>query len=306
MKPGMSTTILNKIFSDEKIIASRPLNLMGVQVLRTVGARLVHRTRAIDVLPGVEDKVRLVEREGVVLWPNFLPPDQFNALRDECLGLAGRHQGSYVRESGPNRDARVLASSLELGRVPALVRFLNDLRLKALLEGAERRRLGDLVRYAKIEHLTQGKDTGKQDPQTELHSDIYFTSHKAWFYLTDVTLASGPLAFVKGTHLLTPSRLYRVYEHSVAMKPGDEPSRRVKPDEIASLPEETVVVCPANTLVVANTCGYHRRRQGVAGQERCSIHLEVRANPFRLDKRRRASFELSGYGPAHREQPREC
>ena len=126
MKPVMSTTILNKIFSDEKIIASRPLNLMGVQVLRAVGARLVHRTRGIDVVPGVEDKVRLVERDGIVLWPDFLPPDQFNALRDECLGLAGQHHASYVRKSGPNRDARVLASSLELGRVPALVRFLKD------------------------------------------------------------------------------------------------------------------------------------------------------------------------------------
>jgi hypothetical protein len=280
---------LNKIFSGEKIIASRPLNLMGVQVLRTVGARLVHRMRGNDVVPGVEDKVRLVERDGMVLWPDFLPPDQFNELRDECLGLAGRHQASYVRESGPNRDARVLASSLELGRGSALVRFLNDLRLKALIEGVERRRLADLIQYAKIEHLTQGEDAGKHDPQTELHSDIYFTSHKAWFYLTDVTLASGPLTFVKGTHLLTPSRLYRVYEHSVAMKPGDEQSRRVKSDEVASLPEETVVVCLANSLVVANTCGYHRRRQGVAGQERCSIHLEVRANPFGLDKGRRVS-----------------
>jgi hypothetical protein len=44
-----------------------------------------------------------------------------------------------------------------------------------------------------VRSLTQGEDTGGQDPQTELHSDIYFTSHKAWFYLTDVTLASGPL-----------------------------------------------------------------------------------------------------------------
>ena len=283
----MLTTILNKIFSDEKIIASRPLNLMGVQVLRAVGARLVHRARRIDDVPGVEDKVRLVERDGIVLWRDFLPPDQFNALRDECLGLAGRHQASYVRMSGPNRDARVLASSLELDRVPALVRFFNDLRLKALIEGAERRRLGDLVRYAKIERLTQGEDTGKHDPQTELHSDIYFTSHKAWFYLTDVTVASGPLTFVKGTHLLTLGRLYHVYKGSVEIKPSG--SRRVKSDEIATLPEETVVVCPSNTLVVANTCGYHARRQGVAGQERISIHLEVRANPFRLDNRRRAS-----------------
>jgi hypothetical protein len=192
--------------------------------------------------------------------------------------------------SGPNRDARVPVRSIELGRLPGLARFLDCSRLRGLLEGAERRRLDDLVQYAKIEQLTQGEETGRQDPQTELHSDIYFTSHKAWFYLTDVTLASGPLTFIKGTHLLTPSRLYGVYEHSVRMKPGDDPSRRLRPGEIASLPEATVALCPANTLVVANTCGYHARRQGVAGQQRCSIHLEVRArNPFRLGNERRGA-----------------
>jgi hypothetical protein len=263
---------------------------MGLQVARTVGARLVHRTRSLNDLPGVrdapgvEDKLQLLEQDGMVLWSDFLSPDHFNALRNECFGLAGRHQSSYVRESGPNRDARVLASSLDLNNLSGLGRFLNDSRLKALLEGAERRRLGDLLNYAKIEHLTQGEDTGKHDPQTELHSDIFYTSHKAWFYLTDVTPASGPLTFVKGSHLLTANRLYQVYRQSVVVKPGG--SRRLMPEESASLPEETVVVCPANTLAVANTCGYHRRRQGVAGEERCSIHLEVRRNPFVLGNTR--------------------
>lgn len=143
----MMTATLNKVFSGEKIIVSRPLNLMGLQVVRTVGARLVHRTRSLnDVpgirdVPGIEDKVRLVEQDGMVLWSDFLPSDHFKSLRDECLGLAGRHPASYIRESGPNRDARVLVSSLELRRVPRLVQFLSDLRLKALLEGAERRQL---------------------------------------------------------------------------------------------------------------------------------------------------------------------
>lgn len=278
------------MFTDKKIIESKPLNLMGLQVLRALGARLAHRSRRFHVLSGVRHKVEQLEREGIVLCSDFLPADRFAALRNECLGLAGLHPASYIRTSGPNRDARVLVRNLDLSHLPALGSFLDDPRLKALLEGAERRFLGDLIQYAKIEHLTQGEDTGKHDPQTELHSDVFFTSHKAWFYLTDVTLSSGPLMFVNRTHLLTPGRLCRVYEHSVKRKPGDDPSRRLSSREIASLPEATVVVCPANTLVVANTCGYHARRQGLPGQERCSIHLEVRAkNPFQLGNNRQAT-----------------
>jgi len=233
----------------------------------------------------VADKVRQVEQNGIVLWHDFLASDHFNSLRAECMNLpVSSTPGSYVRNSGPNRDARVRVSDLDLSRVPALVRFLADSHLRALLEAAERRRLGDLGQYAKIEHLTQGAKAEKRDPQTELHSDIYFTSHKAWLYLTDVTMASGPLTYVERTHLLTPDRLYRVYEHSATMKSDDDPSRRVNARESASLPKPTVVVCRANTLVVANTCGYHARLQGAAGEERCSIHIEVRAKrPFRLD-----------------------
>jgi hypothetical protein len=272
------------MFSDKKIIESKPFNMLGLQVFRSVGARLVHRCRRIKIVPSVEDKVRQVERDGIVIWRDFLTADHFDALRAECLDLPGSAApGSYVRDSGPNRDARILVSGLDLRRLPALAQFLGDFRLKALCEGAERRPLGDLGQYAKIEKITQGTTTKKRDPQTELHSDIYFTSHKAWFYLTDVTVESGPLTFVKSTHLLTPNRLYRVYEHSTTMKRDDDPSRRVTPRESASLPKPTVVVCPANTLVVANTCGYHARLQGVAGQERCSIHFEVRAKrPFIL------------------------
>jgi len=281
MQQMHNARFIDGIFSDRKVINSRLLNLLGLQALRALGARLAHRNRRIEVAPAVRNQVKKLEVDGIVVWADFLPEEQFRALRDACSALVASHPDSYVRQSGPTRDARVLVSKLDLGRVPSLAQFLNDPRLRALLEAAERRPLGDLVQYAKVEHITQGELGDKRDPQTELHSDIYYTSHKAWFYLTDVTLASGPLTFVKGTHLLSPARLIRIYEHSVTMKPGDDPSRRVNAKERASLPEATVLACPANTLVVANTCGYHARRQGVAGRERCSIHMEIRAkNPF--------------------------
>jgi hypothetical protein len=62
-----------------------------------------HRCRA-----GVEDSVRLLGQGGMVLWPDFLPPDQFNTLRDECLGFAVATPSVVRQHSGPNRDARVL------------------------------------------------------------------------------------------------------------------------------------------------------------------------------------------------------
>ena len=52
---------------------------------------------------------------------------------------------------------------------------------------------------------------------------------KLWFYLSDVRRESGPLAFVKRSHWLTPQRLYHIYKESCIRAPGANPSRRVTP-----------------------------------------------------------------------------
>jgi hypothetical protein len=58
-------------------------------------------------------------------------------------------------------------------------------------------------------------------------------------------------------------------------------SRRVTPEELESRGlEETVFTVKANTLVVANVCGYHRRLKGVPGRRRLGVHFSHRRNPF--------------------------
>ena len=131
--------------------------------------------------------MRLLEQGGMVLWPDFLPPDQFNTLRDECLGFAVATPSIVRQHSGPNRDARVL-------RPPTTTRSIH------LPEGArraERLRPGDFVRCAEIEHLAQGE--GRPSTTRRPSIDVYFASHSAWFCTIDLTPASRPLAFVKDT-----------------------------------------------------------------------------------------------------------
>ena len=118
----------------------------------------------------------------------------------------------------------------------------------------------------------------EKDPETDMHSDIFFHTHKAWLYLSDVEEKDSPLCFVKGTHQLTLRRCKEIYRHS---NHPLTPSRRISPEEFAaSGQEETVLTVPANTLVVANVSAYHRRKAGHPGGERWAIIISTRSHPF--------------------------
>jgi hypothetical protein len=271
----MKSGLIREIFSDKKTIDNRALNLLGVQAIRSIAARMVHNRRSFPVDNKLQDKLEELEREGIVTWPDFLSPDDFEAVRRECLDLVAKDGGLPSRKFGPNTVGRVgVTGTNQLGL------FFADRRLQRLLEMSERRPLGDLSRSACLDHLIPGSAEDSVDPESELHSDIFFTSHKVWFYLSDVTPECGPFAFVKRSHLLTPQRLYSIYKESCTRALGANSSRRVDLHEKRKIGDETVVTCPRNTLVVANTCGYHRRVQGMVGGERLSLHFQLRTNPF--------------------------
>ena len=57
------------------------------------------------------------------------------------------------------------------------------------------------------EHVVQGP-ADEEDREASLHSDIFYSTHKAWLYLTDVEEKDGPLVFVRRSHknVIHPTR----------------------------------------------------------------------------------------------------
>jgi phytanoyl-CoA dioxygenase PhyH len=273
---------LTRIPSGDKIIESRLLNVLGVQVLRTIAARTIYNARFAHVNDSIKDTVDELRREGIVVWPDFLPTGQFEAVRRESEVLLAKNHGAFVVDmQGPNGVESARVANLGERVLPNTYRLLADPRLQAVFESAEKRRLGSLVAYAEIERLIQGPDGAQEDPEARLHSDVFYNTHKAWLYLTDVTAEDGPFAYVRRSHWLTLVQLRHIYAASDRRRRSENHSRRIKAEEIEALGlRETVLTCPRNTLVIANTCGYHRRLRGRPGLTRVAVHLSVRANPF--------------------------
>ncbi len=265
---------LLRIPSATKSVDSRVLNLAGTQVARTLAARVIQRSRRWPE-PANPDVLEL-RRSGVLMIPGFLPPAEFAALQKECAAvLADQAIPRSSREHGRNELEQIDALPLCGGR-PALRAFLENERLRSLIEGAERRRIEPLAGHRVIERLVQ-KEGFAPDLETALHIDTFFHTHKVWLYLSEVSLKQGPLVYVPGSHRLTWRHLAQGYRASLAGKK----SRRIAYEEVVAHGlEEVVYTCPPNTLLVANTAGYHRRLPGVPGQERLAVQLSYRFNPF--------------------------
>lgn len=268
---------VTRIFSRDKAIQSPWLNRLGVQVFRTLASRAIYRLRPERMSPLVRDEAAELRREGVVLLHDFLPADLFGLIREECLRAFDNHQAELtVFSEGPN-----ILESVDVNRFAAelthVLRVFEDPRLRALTEAAEKRRLIG-PGFRGLERLTQGMDNGQEDSQTKLHSDIFYNVHKAWFYITDVSVDDAPLVYAKRSHRISLAQLGYLYRESCHENFG---SRRISPNEFKRLGlRETVVTCPRNTLVVANTFGYHRRLRGQPGRQRVSLHLSLRSRPF--------------------------
>jgi hypothetical protein len=110
---------------------------------------------------------------------------------------------------------------------------------------------------------------------------------KAWFFLNDVDPDQGPFVYVPGSHRLTPRRLAWERRASLGAARSPNPdtaegSLRIAPAALRRLglgaPE--VFAVPQNTLIVADTFGFHARGVSAARSARVEIWAYGRRNPF--------------------------
>lgn len=277
MSPSLDP--LTRIFTATKTVDNKLLNRLGLQSLRSVAARSIHQLLPSRTDAAVQEIAAELDHEGLVTLPNFLPADLFEKVREECTHLI-QHNPDRIEivQAGPNKVDIAKLSSFQPDEVPYALQFFCDPTLNALMRAAEKRPQCDQYAVRTIERLQQGPLDGEEDPETVLHSDCFFNTHKVWLYLSNVRMESGPLVFVKRSHRMTLRQIYFLYQESCQINRG---SRRITQDEIQRAGfEETIVTCPKNTLVIANTLGYHRRLRGQPGHERYALHVQLRTNPF--------------------------
>ena len=126
----------------------------------------------------------------VDVGPDFLLPDGFrHGVRRECLKLTNGG-GPVFGQFGAGKVEKLLLANAGTSQ---LWRLLADQTGSGLpLAVSERRATGrEEKNCAQLEQIAQIPAICSKMQSRSCAGDIFFTSHKAWFYLSDVRRESG-------------------------------------------------------------------------------------------------------------------
>jgi len=271
-----------KSFCDNPLIGSKRLNRLGLHASRVRISHWLawHRRTRMRSKVSAEDRAQLAEK-GYVLVPDYLPQDEFEALRDAILPRV-----SDAREmvQGDAITRRIAIDGEMMRDIPALKTLLRQPRWSRLMRYVSSFNVEPLYYIQTI--LTHRHDA-PPDPQNNLHADTFHPTMKAWFFLTDVAEEDGPLCYVNGSHKMTPERLKWEHERSLLAPENVDRlsargSMRITKEELPSLglPQATHFAVSANTLVVVDTCGFHARARSSRPSMRIEVWAYSRRNPF--------------------------
>jgi len=271
-----------KSFADNPLIGSDRLNRRGLHAWRvSLAHRMAQRRRAkLAADPDPADRAGF-DRDGFVAWNDFLPSATFESLREQVLAYRGPAREMV---QGDTITRRYAIDPAALRAIPAVRAFIADRRWRAMSRYVAS---FDIEPLLYIQSILPHRHDAPPDPQVNLHADTFHPTMKAWLFLEDVDLSTGPLTYVAGSHRLTPERLAWEHRRSLAVLRQDDRlsargSLRIERDELAGLglPQPTAFAVPANTLVIADTFGFHARGLATTRSTRIELWAYSRRNPF--------------------------
>lgn len=271
-----------KSFLDNPLLGSRRLNRWGLHRQRVRLAAVLCRWRRGRLGRAVRaDWREAFDRDGFVVIENVIAPERFAALRQAILEYRGP---AREMQQGDSITRRLAVDPAMLAAIPELRTLLARPDLVALFHYAASYRVTPLHYIQTI--VTHCTDE-VPDPQEALHADAFHSSMKAWLFLNPVAADAAPFRYVRGSHRLTPARLEWEYQRSLRdPRAVDRLSARGSPraDEAdlraMGLPQGEALAVPGNTLVIADTMGFHARGTSSQPVERVEIWSYARRNPF--------------------------
>lgn len=276
------------IFTTQKRVESKILNILGLQILRYLFSKIVYfisgfffRNKKI---------LKNYDNDGYLLIDNFLDQDDFIKLKKEfeiIINTRGKniYDISNLNHKKANSSINHLAYEFKNDpeineKFPNIGKFYNNVKVRELFKNSERKKNFNL--FMRIERIIT-KDEFKNDANSYWHADTFHDTHKGWLYLTDVKKKNGPFNYLVGSNKFSFSRTMWEYKNSIKSFLEVTLSLGFLDHKLSEKYEaqKIEITCKENSFLIANTHGYHRRGHAEPNQIRDSFAFYVRENPFK-------------------------
>lgn len=275
-----------KSFVANPILGSKRLNRWGLHTKRVKLAMDMANWRRKKLARHITPEQEVeYQKNGFIKIENFLPQSVFELAIEE---LAKADFERFDMFQGSTITRRATIDEIDLRDRPGLAAAKGDERLRHLIRYVASHGGEPLLTLQVVMALPNAKTkNGAIDPQTSIHSDTFQPTAKAWLFLQDVGEDDGPFSYVAGSHIVTPQRYAWEKEisenaNSIEVKYSARGSLRTTVDNLAALgyPPPTIMTVKANTLIVADTHGFHARCDSPNETTRMEIYGSLRRNPF--------------------------
>ncbi len=276
-------------------------NRLGSQVVRTLSKHLSRmvRQRLMRRSSVISEKARplveALERDGIVVVENFLLESEFDAVTRE---FEDANQDKKMSPYKGDPNARLWRTQIFLSpdsarQFPHIVENFQQSDLLNEVAGTViGRRVHERPHIYLDTYENLNDDGFENDIEIVLHADLHTATMKMFYYLNDVDESNGAFVYVKGSHKLTSRRLAHEYDLSIRQAKlkrgmpirsellayrGKEVRNIIDPNRLRAMrAEETHFSVRANSLVIANNMGFHRRGEFSEGRPRKAILVNYR------------------------------
>jgi len=248
----------------------------GLHIFRMVFARHAHQLRhkGFDEFDG----------KGIMTFEDFLPENLVDKIIDEISDFPMHENlqdtnNSFIINNYTHLSDLLHGTEIFNKCVKAVHRPLHDTAAKS-----------HFMKTSYVQCLRNNPNNG--DIQKVCHSDVFYPCLKYWYFPQGVAENQGPFMYAKGSTSITEEQLDYFYRESVAVcndtwdrkrnKGHGEGSFRALPEDLEAmnLELEPVAVKP-NTLVIADTSGWHCRGEVTTPSIRKALHGAIRVEtPF--------------------------
>lgn len=273
------------IFSGDKFIKNYLLNLLGLHIFRILISQFFYGIRTAILFPKLTDEQKILRKDGIIFIKNFLPKDDFESIKNEFENSKNFDGVDSRIEEGDSIWSRRKFNRSQYANLIGTKKFLSNSRLLNLIYAGEARIVPITAVWFDTVSYPEKKTEGKHQTATPelLHSDIFYPSHKVFYFIYDVKDEDGPLNFSPGSHHFSVRRLWYEYKKSIELAKTGGDYLQVNDDEKPFLQLKNIkAIVPENTLVVMNGCAFHRRGDAIVGTKRSVVFTQFRYNPFSL------------------------